>query len=147
MKDWLAFRNTLAAIGMWAGMVGLIGLLLANGVTLAIISEPEQVAEGFVRALKAHRFEGAFKELGQEAQSQTSPQALKEITVSLEAAGRPINGAYGLESKVTGNTATATVRIEINSQIQQVLTFKLVKENAQWKVASIDPLSDWLRQQ
>jgi hypothetical protein len=119
----------------------ILAALISQGVTFAIVPPPGMPAEGLVRALKAHRYEGALEELSEELQQQVQEQDLRDLAEKIEQAHQGIEQVHGETVAQQEQDATAQVDVELDDGSQQTIELPLKKENGIWKVTSLDPLN------
>jgi hypothetical protein len=140
VSSWLAVRPLIGAAAIVAGALAILQLLLAQGVTFAIVPPPETTAEQLVRAVQAHRFYGAMQLLSEPLQAQVAEDDFRGIAAEIREAHGGIAQAHGVDAQPAGDTATATARVRLEDRSETTLEFPLVKEQGEWRVASIDPL-------
>jgi hypothetical protein len=140
VRDWLALRNVFLSAILLAASLLVLSVAVGQGATTFIVPPPDTVAEEFVRALKAHRYEGAKNELSAELQQQVSDEELTRLVYALGAGHQGIEEAHGESAEEQGDTATATVQVKLGSGQEESLEFALRKEQGEWKLSSIDSL-------
>jgi len=120
--------------------IGLVWGALQLGLGDLINPPPEQVAEQLVRGVASHRFEGAGQALSESLQQEDTGATLRTLAMHIEMAAGGIEDANGVSSTETGDTAEAQVVVTLKNGAEVMLSFPLVKENEEWKVASVEPM-------
>jgi hypothetical protein len=138
-------------LGALGAMVGLMALLLAAIALLVradaagwLVPPPEQVAEHFFKSLKAHNFGAARATLSGEAQASVSADDLREWQYDLEQVGRDVREAHGEDSQQQGDTAVATVQVELSSGEQVSVELPLEQVNGLWEITTLAPAQEQL---
>jgi hypothetical protein len=142
--DLLALRPVASISGLCAAVLLLLWGLVALDMTQYIVPSPHVTAEQFLRALKAHRYEGARDQLSEGLRAQVSRERLAQVVQDLERTESGISEAHGERSQQSGTRADAEAQVRLESQREVVLTFPLVREQGIWRITSVDPL-DTLR--
>lgn len=128
-----------------AAALGLSLLLLRLALPVQALDQffsppPEQVSAMLVQALGAHRFEGARNHLSQKMKGRISEADLRALVDEIEQGRGEIESAEGLDSQEQGERANARLRVKFSGGGEEVLQFRLVRENFVWKVDR----GDWI---
>jgi hypothetical protein len=111
-------------------------LALQGGLEAYFIPSPEQSADTLVEALAAKRYAGARKQFSRDLQSRVSEAELRELMEDVEENRGGILAAEGLDSVEEGERAEARLLVRLGDGSEEVLRFRLVRENWVWKVDS-----------
>ncbi|MHB1132786.1 MAG: nuclear transport factor 2 family protein [Chloroflexota bacterium] len=140
MRDLRALAPSLA-IAMSTGLVLLVLAFLINtDASRFVVPQPDNVAEQFLRALGAGRYQAAHAALSEETQDQVSAERLREIAAALKRDSGGIKGAYAEDAEQSGERATTEARIVLENHTEQSLQFPLRREHGLWKIASVEAL-------
>jgi hypothetical protein len=118
--------------------LGLLLTQLALNTTLDSIftPSPEQTAEMLVEALAAGRYAGTRKYFSQDLKSRVSEKDLRDLMRQVEQNRSGIGSAEGIDSVEEGDRATSQLRVVLLDGTEEILRFKLIRENWVWKVES-----------
>jgi hypothetical protein len=118
------------------GLVGIWGLLQAQAGDW-LVPSPEDTAAGFVAALGAGRWHGAYNQLSSQLSESVSEEDLRQWTEVVEASKGKIDQAVGIDSTEQGDSAAAEVQVQYDSGEQETWSFELIRENQLWKVNAL----------
>lgn len=129
-----------AIVGLCLGALVVLELLVSQGATRFVVPSPDATGEEMLRAMHARRFQAAHRELAVAARAQVGEAGLRMLADQLEAGGRGILDAHGQGSAEQGERATAQLLVKTSDGQERPLELPLVKEQGEWKVASLEPL-------
>ena len=111
----------------------LVGVVVITGHdTTVFVPPPEAVVEEFTRKLAGGRYDMALEHLEQGERAMLP--RLRKSGETLRARAGEINQIEGESSAITGDTATATVRISTAGGGELHWQFRLVRRDWQWKI-------------
>jgi hypothetical protein len=140
MKRLHGLEPLAGALALLGGALLVLWALVSQGVTEVIVSPPEAVVEQLVRAMGAHRYEGALLGLSQDLRQQVHEEDLREIEGAIEHAHQGIWMVQGEQPLQQGERASAVASVHFDDGQDQSITLRLQKEQGNWKVSTIDPL-------
>ena len=140
MTDLKALRPALYLVGLCAGSLLMLNILISNGYSEHFVPPPDTTAEQFANALGAHRYEAALDLLGEDARSEVTVEDLHDLAERLESSRGGIEQAIGDGDEIQGDTATASVRVKLGDLSEETVEFSLEREDTLWKLASFDAL-------
>jgi Domain of unknown function (DUF4878) len=139
MRDWLALKKPLAVAVVVGAAVLVQWGLVSRDIAEPLVPPPEQTAEQFLKAVKAHNYGAARHTLKRDLQAQVTEGDLQTLARELEERPPGLWDAEGVSATVQSKTASATVDVRLDDGRQQELEFSLEKENGLWKLSSIGP--------
>lgn len=141
MKTWLTVRPALFILAAVAGVLLVNWILVRIGAEKMIVPKPEITAEEFIKALGAHRYEGAMEKLSSDLEQATSESDLQSIVEQVEQENGKIDTVKGNLLQEEGDTASASVEVQFENGNQREANLPLVKENGIWRVNGLDGLN------
>jgi hypothetical protein len=112
--------------------------VLALGDRTVLVSPPDAVVEGFVRALQLRRFDQARSYLSRSATA-SSPDLRTRIERFERTAGR-IENVHGRLLAIGRETARAIVEVKTANGRTTDVAFPLVREHWEWRIADLEGL-------
>lgn len=136
----LASKNLLILCALTAGMLLVIWGLLALGVEQWLIPDPATVAEELVQAFGAQRIAGVRELLQSDYRKQMNEAEVQALAERVEQTHRGIRGVKAVQVERNGKTASVTLAVQFEDQMQRTVSLPLAKENNQWLVTSLEGL-------
>lgn len=140
-----ALRPVAALLALCLGVLLVLDVLVSRDATAFVIPPPDSVGEELVRALHARRFSAAHRELAEGPRVQLREADLRGLVDALEAAGRGLEDAHGQGFDRQGEQAIAHMAVKTKDGQERPIDLPLVKEQGEWKVASLEPLRALVR--
>ena len=140
MKSLAGLRGVIVTVILLAAVLSVLWAFISQGITAVIVPPPETVGEDLLRALAAHRYEGARQVISSELQ-QVTEEDLGHLMQRIEAAHRGIEQVHGESSTQQQQTATAQIIVQFSDGSQQTIELPLQQKYGLWKVTSLEALN------
>src|SRR5512138_1618435 len=109
----MALKSLLLAGGLFAAALLITWVAISTGSADLIVPSPEATGEGFLKAMKAHRYQAAHEVLASDLREQVSEEDLRDLGAALEARQGWISEARGRDDQQQGDRALATAVLRL----------------------------------
>jgi len=144
MKFWLGFKSVVWISGLIGFLLLAIWILISQNYTEIITPSAQTTGETFLRALAAHRFEGALNELSSGLEGEVTTYDLKVLMEHIERAHHTIDRVSAVSHSETGELGSARVEVRFSNGVRRTLDLPMRRENGIWKISSLKPVWDFI---